>query len=66
MRGWFTCAGCQKAFRIVQVCGIEVELTTNGQVQPVETPERGGRAPRASTSAKTTPMPVAKRTAAVR
>ena len=34
--GWFTCAGSANAFAIVQTCGIDVSLTTNGQVQPAE------------------------------
>jgi len=34
--GWFTCAGCPNALRIVQTCGIEVESTTNGHVHAAE------------------------------
>ena len=48
--GWFTCAGWPNAFRIVQTCGIDVESTANGHVQPavvqtqmVELPEPGER-----------------------
>ncbi len=33
--GWFTCAGWPNALKIVQTCGIDVSLTTNGHVQPV-------------------------------
>ena len=34
--GWFTCAGCLNAFRIVHTCGIDVSSTTNGHVQPAD------------------------------
>ncbi len=34
--GWFTCAGWPNALRIVQTCGIDVESTTNGHVNPAD------------------------------
>src|SRR5439155_26717862 len=59
--GWLTCAGWLNAFTIVQMCGIDVESTTNGRLQPVVTQIQRYSSQRATREASTRTTVAARR-----